>query len=399
MEEERLERLPTGMRIQKMKRDFDLKNERECFSCFYDLHLAAASCECSPDQFACLKHASLICSCEPNCKFALLLHTMDDLKTLVEALEGRLDAIEVWASKDLGLVSADKDACDPMLDQEREISGSIGSDQKDSPPCSSRTQENLDINEPCSSSYHVSSEVVQSENQPGRLGFFESHVWTDGHTNDRLCKEALTKDSGSKVGQGFCIDLNLATLSDEHGSGLQQVSYSCDSKATGNAAETFFSVCKEEKFTSPGVPKQSDIVLSGNFDSSISYLRPNKHHFSYPVDNRNPCVSDGSKLFGVDILVSLPHSSILPSNLSETEILGPSDVKASVTDQTCPIQKMNFRVETIHLGTLLFGKPWCSKEAIFPKGMLIKRLLSSRSFSFHFCFFSFFSSITKLFIL
>ena len=99
MEEERLERLPTGMQLQKMERDFDLKYERECFSCFYDLHLSAASCECSPDQFACLKHASLICSCEPNRKFALLRHTMDDLKTLVEALEGSLDAIKVLGLK------------------------------------------------------------------------------------------------------------------------------------------------------------------------------------------------------------------------------------------------------------------------------------------------------------
>ncbi|CBI39010.3 unnamed protein product, partial [Vitis vinifera] len=184
MEEERLDRLPIGWRLQKMERDFDLKNERECFSCFYDLHLSAASCECSPDQFACLKHASLICSCEPNRKFVLLRYTMDDLKTLVESLEGGLDAIEVWASEDLGLVSADKDAC-------------------------------------------------------------------------------LTKGYESKVGQGFCIDLNLDTMSDEHVSGLQQVSYSCDSKATGN---------------------------------------------------------------------------------------------------------MNFCVEPMHFGTVLFGKPWCSKQAIFPKG-------------------------------
>lgn len=368
MEEERLDRLPIGWRLQKMERDFDLKNERECFSCFYDLHLSAASCECSPDQFACLKHASLICSCEPNRKFVLLRYTMDDLKTLVESLEGGLDAIEVWASEDPGLVSADKDACGAMLDQEREIFGPIGCDQKESPPCSSRTQENLDINEPCSSSYHVSSEVVQSENQQGTFGFCVSHIRTDRH-NDNLNKEGLTKGYESKVGQGFCIDLNLDTMSDEHVSGLQQVSYSCDSKATGNVAETFLSVCKEEKVNCPDVPKQPDIVrLGGDCDSSVSYVLPNKHHFPYPVDNGNPCVSDGSKLFGADILVSLPHSSTLPSSLPKTEILGSSDVKACATDQTCLIPKMNFCVEPMHFGTVLFGKPWCSKQAIFPKG-------------------------------
>lgn len=43
-------------------------------------------------------------------------------------------------------------------------------------------------------------------------------------------------------------------------------------------------------------------------------------------------------------------------------------MKACVTDQTCLIPKMNFCVEPMHFGTVLFGKPWCSKQAIFPKG-------------------------------
>ncbi|XP_068319485.1 lysine-specific demethylase JMJ18-like [Pyrus communis] len=37
MEEERLDHLPICMKLKKMERDFDLNNERECFSCFYDL--------------------------------------------------------------------------------------------------------------------------------------------------------------------------------------------------------------------------------------------------------------------------------------------------------------------------------------------------------------------------
>lgn len=43
-------------------------------------------------------------------------------------------------------------------------------------------------------------------------------------------------------------------------------------------------------------------------------------------------------------------------------------MKACATDQTCLIPKMNFCVEPMHFGTVLFGKPWCSKQAIFPKG-------------------------------
>ena len=36
--------------------------------------------------------------------------------------------------------------------------------------------------------------------------------------------------------------------------------------------------------------------LGGNYNLSVSYVLLNKHHFPYPVDNGNPCVSDGSKI-------------------------------------------------------------------------------------------------------
>ncbi|KAI5312112.1 hypothetical protein L3X38_041285 [Prunus dulcis] len=99
MEEERLDRLPICLKPQKMERDFDLNNGGECFSCFYDLHLLAARCKCSPDRFSCLKHAKLFCSCDINHRYVLQLHTINELNMLVEALEGRSEAI-IWASED-----------------------------------------------------------------------------------------------------------------------------------------------------------------------------------------------------------------------------------------------------------------------------------------------------------
>ncbi|CAL2276189.1 unnamed protein product [Prunus armeniaca] len=100
MEEERLDRLPICLKPQKMERDFDLNNGRECFSCFYDLHLLEARCKCSPDRFSCLKHAKLFCSCDINHRYVLQHHTINELNMLVEALEGRSEAIKVWASED-----------------------------------------------------------------------------------------------------------------------------------------------------------------------------------------------------------------------------------------------------------------------------------------------------------
>ncbi|KAK1369157.1 hypothetical protein POM88_035249 [Heracleum sosnowskyi] len=46
LEKKRIEHLPLHLKPQKME-DFDLTKERECFSCFYDLHMSVACCKCS----------------------------------------------------------------------------------------------------------------------------------------------------------------------------------------------------------------------------------------------------------------------------------------------------------------------------------------------------------------
>lgn len=102
LEERRTERLPGEARFQKMEKDFDLNTERECSSCFYDLHLSAACCSCSPDKFTCLKHANQISCCDPVNRLVLLRHTIDELKTLIKALEECTDALKEWASDDHG---------------------------------------------------------------------------------------------------------------------------------------------------------------------------------------------------------------------------------------------------------------------------------------------------------
>lgn len=93
IEEERLRKLPANLQLIKIGKEFDPKDDRECFSCFYDLHLSSICCKCSPDRFTCLKHANLICSCDSNYRFVLIRHTMDELKRLVQALEFDLDAL------------------------------------------------------------------------------------------------------------------------------------------------------------------------------------------------------------------------------------------------------------------------------------------------------------------
>uniref|UniRef100_J3M5R7 JmjC domain-containing protein n=1 Tax=Oryza brachyantha TaxID=4533 RepID=J3M5R7_ORYBR len=101
--EEAARRVNALLQYKKMGSDYD-STDRECFSCFYDLHFSAVSCQCSPNRFACLNHASLLCSCEMDTKFALIRYNIEELDTLVAALEGDPTAVYQWGQNDLGLV-------------------------------------------------------------------------------------------------------------------------------------------------------------------------------------------------------------------------------------------------------------------------------------------------------
>ena len=100
MEEGRIKALGSGFNLIKMEKDFDSNCERECVKCCYDLHLTASGCnKCSPGEYACTKHANELCSCEGNDRFVLLRYTVDELRSLVRALEGEAEDLKTWASK------------------------------------------------------------------------------------------------------------------------------------------------------------------------------------------------------------------------------------------------------------------------------------------------------------
>ena len=212
MEEERVNCLPPHLPLRKREKDFDLESERECFSCFYDLHLSACSCKCSPERFACLKHVKKFCSCQDEDRFVLLRYTIDELHMLVKALEGGLDAVKGWASKDLGFVSVnDCDAHMSKLLQDSEVLKTEPSQPRESLSCSRRMEEKVDINTPCSYG-HVSSEVLPSECQHGSK-LKASHVTLDSH-NNVLNVGVLVMENRVNLEQETCIDLNLNIISD-----------------------------------------------------------------------------------------------------------------------------------------------------------------------------------------
>lgn len=369
MEKERTDSLPSGLKLQKMERDFDLRKERECLFCFYDLHLSAAGCQCSPDQFSCLKHANHFCSCEIDNRFVLLRYTMNELNTLVEALEGGVDAIKVWTSDDSGLVSAnDKVFRVAKLDDESDTYGTKSPDQRES-PCCLETEEKLNMNVPCTSYSHVSSEVIQSGSQHASFCLSTSHISIDSH-NAIINDEKLVMNNTGKVGQDCCIDLDLNVLCDEDESGLLPISDCFDGKVMSNVEETCISNCIQQNGHSSDTAREPDLMQrDSNCNLSISHVL-NK---DYPLclrDLEHTCSNDGNKLFGVDLLSLHPHSKISSDSSLETEMVDTSDVKISTEDGSCPIRKLDLCVEPINFGTVMFGKLWCGKQAIFPKGML-----------------------------
>ncbi|CAF1867631.1 unnamed protein product [Brassica napus] len=108
MEEGRIKALGSGFNLIKMEKDFDSNCERECVKCCYDLHLTASGCnKCSPGEYACTKHANELCSCEGNDRFVLLRYTVDELRSLVRALEGEAEDLKTWASKAMEALDLD----------------------------------------------------------------------------------------------------------------------------------------------------------------------------------------------------------------------------------------------------------------------------------------------------
>ncbi|KAL8159605.1 hypothetical protein V2J09_001142, partial [Rumex salicifolius] len=103
MEHERRDFLSKSSHVLKMVSSFDAATERECSVCFFDLHLSAVGCRCSPDRYACLNHAKQMCPCDGCDKYFLFRYETDELDLLVEAIQGKLSAVYRWARTYLGL--------------------------------------------------------------------------------------------------------------------------------------------------------------------------------------------------------------------------------------------------------------------------------------------------------
>lgn len=115
------------LNAKKMDSNFDAVKERECFLCYYDLHLSAIGCECSPEKFSCLEHANQLCACNWSRKYFLYRYDVSELDILIEALEGKRNSINRWAEQDLGLASS---SCVTILNTQQDFMQDASSPSK-----------------------------------------------------------------------------------------------------------------------------------------------------------------------------------------------------------------------------------------------------------------------------
>lgn len=335
LEEKRIGNLSEVTCFQKMEKDFDLKVERECFSCFYDLHLSAACCSCSLDQFACLKHANLICSCEPHNRTVLLRYTMEELSMLVKALEESMDAIELWVSKENGWVPlASNNFENVILSQVRDRDG---------------------INIP--EKMEIPSTLSPVTRNPGS---------SDQNLRNDDKPESPCLEDKSKIGQKCHTDMNLDGPSDDHRSKLQQSFNSCKNEII-NAGGICESKGMQEINLDLDAKREPYVIqLGSDCGSTVSNVASDN---SCPPKSRNAgsCIEPvGTKLFGVHLFSSPPSGVPLTSSLkTETKDFSFNGICQVDPDSE---QKLSFCVDPINFGSVVHGKLWCNKETIFPKG-------------------------------
>ncbi|KAJ7969241.1 lysine-specific demethylase JMJ18-like [Quillaja saponaria] len=362
MEQERLNHLPAHLKLQKMKIEFDLNNERECFSCFYDLHLSASGCECSPDCYSCLRHSNLLCSCGVDRRFVLLRYSINELNTLVQALEGESDTMGIGTSKDSRFVSSDcKNNFIDNLHLGRNVDKTKCQDEMECTSFCAGIKEKLNVDAPCISHSQFSSEVVQSESQCGTPSLNASHITVDSQSENKQDK-ILAMSKEVKLEQICCMDLNFDVLSDVHESQLQHISDNFGHKENGNREETCLSLFKEKVHCVNGNRELDNMNLNSDFNVSASIDPSSSRDLGHPYG------FDGNKLFGFDLVSMHPHPSSVSDSMSKTDVEDASSTKISLTKQRCPIQNLGLCVELVSLGSVVCGKLWCSKQAIYLKG-------------------------------
>ncbi|CAN7057387.1 unnamed protein product [Brassica oleracea var. botrytis] len=379
MERTRREFLCSSSLALKMHSNFDATNERECCICFFDLHLSAAGCRCSPEKYSCLTHVKQLCSCPWVAKYYLFRYDMDELNVLLEAVEGKLISVYRWARQDLGLALSEH------------LSGSKMETGEEEPQAAALLGKDLQLK--------VTSREDLSRGLEKRLllkvkeeQLTPSHCMKPVKEEEGISMTAAKSTSGKKNSQSVPDDVILLS-DDEHDIPRKQGSEKRDAVSSGKhlkiqerpthvlaleaPSKTPVPMIEKQAIYLPdrqitmSLPTNDQRAVQGDVTSSVSHGEVNAvvDGVTSNQDGVKPtsCKSKTSGALAIqEVVDGIRSNSGTPScsqNNSPDRIIrqkGPRIAKV--------VRRINCNVEPLNYGSVLSGKSWCNRRAIFPKG-------------------------------
>ncbi|KAF8116176.1 hypothetical protein N665_0020s0035 [Sinapis alba] len=396
----------------KMHSNFDATNERECCICFFDLHLSAAGCRCSPEKYTCLTHVKQLCSCPWVSKYFLFRYDIDELNVLVEAVEGKLSAVYRWARQDLGLaLSAHVSGSKMEMYEEEKVQEDL------SLQAAALLGKGLQVK--VTSREDLSKGLEKTSNLSDvnlLLKDKEETVYESSVPKTSVCQPsegvmlsvaAAKSASGKKNSQNVPSDVILhsddkhdiprkrgSVSSGKHLKIRERPTHVLALEATGKIPAPNF----EKQVTSLpdtgntiSLPTNDQRAMGGDAPSSVSHaeVSGSASDISNSMDTSNDggekTTSSKSKISGglaiLDVVDGTRNNSGTPSSSqnngtrsrSSTPSCSQNNSPDRIIRQKGPriakvVRRVKCKVEPLSYGCVLSGKSWCNRQAIFPKG-------------------------------
>ncbi|KAF8110334.1 hypothetical protein N665_0085s0062 [Sinapis alba] len=382
MERTRRESLCSSSLALKMHSNFDATNERECCICFFDLHLSAAGCRCSPEKYSCLTHVKQLCSCPWVTKYYLFRYDMDELNVLLEAVEGKLSSVYRWARQDLGLaLSAHVSGSKMEIDEDKIVLRDL------SPQEAALLEKDLQTSREDLSRGLTPSHCMKPVKEETVYDSSVPEVSVCQPSEGGISVTAAKSKTGKKNSQSVPDDVILLLSDDEHDIPSKRVSSGKHLKirerpthvlALEATSKTPVPVIEKQAISLPDRPNTISLptnndqrAVQGDVLSSVLHAEVNGlAHDTSNQDGVKPTSCNKSKISGglaiQDVVDGIRSNSGTPScsqSNSPDRIIrqkGPRIAKV--------VRRINCNVEPLSYGCVLSGKSWCNRRAIFPKG-------------------------------
>jgi len=282
----------------------------------------------------------------------------------------------MWANKNCGMVSANvNEVCTDKSDVEKDIYKTKNCEQLDSLTGCKGAKDRSNLNAPSSPNSHITSEIVQSESHPVTSSAAYDSI--DSHNDNNSDKKSDT-DKEDKMDQDGYLDLNIDVFSGENENHVLDIVDNHRNKGVSVEEKVCCSEAKKEE-------ESMELGCEGNLANSFSV--PNTYFSSSSMGVHNYCKFGGGKI-ELDLQTD---SGKLHNNLFKKGAIDATDTLMDVTDESCLVRMFSTSVEPVSLGSVVHGKLWCSKHAIYPKGMYLC------SFGLYFTFdYLFFCNLTCL---